>query len=131
MPTIVHEMVHQVSIVRGHERAFVDRFGSFLEEGITEHLALKTLGPKAEAKVYAESVRFIRELEDAGISVELVERAYLDGEIDALESAIRQAFGGDEARTQEFLRRLRAIGRNAENTEAQIEATVMLAVAAE
>jgi hypothetical protein len=106
-----HESIHQLSIRTGARPRFVARFGDFLEEGITEGLTRRHLGPQAMRNSYDRHVRFIEMMESRmGVPMQTVERAYIDGELGALEAAIRAGLNGDRDLAASFMMSLRNIG---------------------
>jgi hypothetical protein len=117
--TIFHEAIHSYSIKASARGPFLQRFGSFLEEGITESLTRKHFGAPAGAHGYDRHVAFVKRLSSRlGISEERLTRAYLDGDIEGLTRAIQQGLGGDGALTGAFLGALRNVGTNADNHQA-------------
>jgi hypothetical protein len=114
-----HESIHQLSIRTGARPRFTARFGDFLEEGITEGLTRRHLGPAAVRNSYDRHVRFIEMMESRlGVPMQTIERAYIDGELASLEAAIRAGLNGDRDLAASFMMSLRNIGYEVADTTA-------------
>ncbi|HEY7268835.1 MAG TPA: DUF4157 domain-containing protein, partial [Dehalococcoidia bacterium] len=128
--TVFHEAVHQYSISaygEGARNRFVQRYGAFMEEGITEWITRRHLGPQAEQHAYDAHVDFIERLiKGRGVNPDSLEAAYLDGNMGALRTEIERGFGGDSDLTDQFLGSVRDIGIDRSNTEALNNAEYML-----
>jgi hypothetical protein len=126
--TLFHESVHHYSIANRAREPFVNEFGSFLEEGVTERVTRDTLGPNWTWHSYDAAVEMIDEMERRlGVPESAVVSAYLDGNRAALRTAIQAGFGGDGALTGTFLAALRNVGiGNAANNEALLDAIYVM-----
>jgi hypothetical protein len=101
---IFHEAVHQLADTNGDPGLFRQKFGTFIEEGITERITRTNLGPQSSRHSYDRHVLFQeRMLEKLGVTEDQITRAYLDGEIAELEAAIKRGFNGDAALTDWFI----------------------------
>jgi hypothetical protein len=110
-----HEAVHAVSIRARHREPFRLACGQFLEEGITEFITQRELGEDMGTHpAYARNMQLIRRMQRRlGVQPELIEGAYLRGEMGALFDAIETGFGGGmqgERLRGEFLRALQPVG---------------------
>jgi hypothetical protein len=125
--TIFHEAVHQYSISQGARQPFRQRFGRFLEEGITEWLTRFHLGPRGGRVPNPPHVDFVEAMvRELGIPPEVISRAYLDGQLGPLEAMIRAGFGNDAGLAGQFVARLNEIGANAQNAAALAEANRLM-----
>jgi hypothetical protein len=120
-----HEAIHHHARVAGGDR-FKRRYGDFLEEGLTEWLTRLHLGPQAVRTNYDRNVRFLEWIMGRGVDPEVLERAYLDGDVDAMRAALRSAFGDDRSVVLRFESALREIGREGTNTTSLKEATYIV-----
>ena len=126
-----HESIHQLSIRTGARPRFIARFGDFLEEGITEGLTRRHLGPQAVRNSYDRHVRFIEMMESRmGVPMQTIERAYIDGELGPLEAAIRAGLNGDRDLAASFMMSLRNIGYEVGDTVALRDALHIMFVKA-
>jgi hypothetical protein len=108
---VFHEAVHQYSIANQARELFVNEYGAFLEEGVTESVTRQTLGPRWSSHAYDPAVSMIDQMQShLGVPQSAVVSAYLDGNRDVLRAAIQTGFGGDGALTGTFLSALRNIG---------------------
>jgi hypothetical protein len=114
---LFHESIQNFSMNTGAREPFLQQFGDFMEEGITEGLTRRHLGPQAARSSYDRHVRFIQVMEERlGVSTTTIERAYLDGHLNWLQAAIRAGFGGDSDLAAGFIMSLRNL--NAPNVDA-------------
>jgi hypothetical protein len=120
-----HEAIHRHAVVTGGGR-FQRRYGAFLEEGLTEWLTRLHLGPQATRTGYDRNVRFLEWIMERGVSPEVLERAYLDGDLDTLRAALLSAFGGDLSVVLRFESALREVGRLGTNAAALKDATYIV-----
>jgi len=124
---IFHEAVHSISIKAGARNAFLDEYGSFLEEGITEALTRQHFGLRAAAHPYDPHVAFLdRFLQHTQVSRSTLMRGYLDGELEGLRQAILRTFNGDGALTGSFVGAMRNVGTMADNTAALRDAVYLM-----
>jgi hypothetical protein len=122
-----HEAIHSISIKASARNQFLQRFGFFLEEGITESLTRKHFGAPAAAHPYDPHVAFVKRLSSRlGISEEHLTRAYLDGDIEVLTRAIWQGLGRNRALADSFLGALRNVGTNVDNRQALSDAVYIM-----
>src|SRR5207247_6091738 len=98
--------------------------GRFLNEGITESIAISRVGPRT-VDSYVANVAFAHLLESK-VGREVVEGAILDGHYPELWKAVTQSFGGNEERTMELFNKLRQINAEAPEAELVREVRAML-----
>jgi hypothetical protein len=98
----VHEALHAIS--RRNPRG-IDVFGRFWEEGMTDWLTQRAVGPYVTGMdPYAPNVRFVEEMA-IRLGDDRLDRAFLRGEPAPLMRALRQRLGGQEA-AEDFVSRL-------------------------
>ena len=123
---VFHEAVHQRAILNGSAQPFQDRYGSFLEEAVTESLARQVLGPHGHRHAYDQHVRLINVMrEQLGVSEPMLRAAYLRGQSRPLEQHIEAGLPDGAARGW-FLTALRNIGTHGENTNALADAIYVM-----
>lgn len=116
---LFHEAVHQRAILAGAREPFVNRFGSFLEEGITESLARHVMGPHASRHPYDNHVRFLGLMrQHLGVSEPMLRAAYLRGQAGPMEQHILAGVNGDRVAQTFLLAGLRNIGTLGDNQAA-------------
>ena len=123
---VFHEAVHQRAILNGSAQPFQDRYGSFLEEAVTESLAREVLGPHSHRHAYDNHVRLIALMrQHLGVSEPMLRAAYLRGQMGPLEQNI--AAGVPDGAARGFLLgALRNIGTHGENTNALADAIYVM-----
>jgi hypothetical protein len=127
--TVFHESVHQYSMVTGSRGPFLNQFGDFLEEGITESVTRDVLGPRWTTHGYDRAVEFINQMESRlGVPRSAVLQAYFDGDLTSLRTAIQAGLGGDIALSGTFMGAVRNIGASGTNTQALRDALYMMIV---
>jgi hypothetical protein len=127
--TLFHESVHQYSMVNKARAPFLNEFGDFLEEGITENVTRETLGPNWFKHDYDKAVLLIDQMEQhLGVPRQVVTSAYLDGKIDAFRAAIQAGLGGDPGLAGTFIGAVRNVGSTGANTKALRDALYMMIV---
>jgi hypothetical protein len=125
--TLFHEAIHQRSMAAGARNPFLDRYGTFMEEGITERLTRMHLGPDALSHPYDINVHFLEQMERRmGVTQQALSRAYLDGDRAPLEAAIRAALNNDHMLAASFVQRLRSIGADVADRTALSDALYMM-----
>jgi hypothetical protein len=123
---VFHEAVHQRAILNNSAQPFQDRYGSFLEEAVTESLAREVLGPHGHRHAYDQHVRLIAVMrEQLGVSEPMLRAAYLRGQGRPLEQHIEAGLPDGAARGW-FLTALRNIGTHGENTNALADAIYVM-----
>ncbi len=123
---VFHEAVHQRAILNGSAQPFQDRYGSFLEEAVTESLAREVLGEHAHRHAYDQHVRLIALMrQNLGVSEPMLRAAYLRGQAGPLEQNIVAGLPDGAARGF-FLTALRNIGTHGENTNAMADAIYVM-----
>ncbi len=106
---------------------FRTKFGTFMEEGITERITRTHLGPWSTTHAYDAHVDFqVEMLSHLGVTEDQITRAYLDGEVSELEEAIKRGFNGDAAVTAWFIDSLAKVDYRVTNPAALHEATTMM-----
>ena len=116
---VFHEAVHQRAALAGSAEPFRERFGSFLEEAVTEGLAREVLGPHSHRHAYDHHVRFIGLMrQHLAVSEPMLRAAYLRGQTGPLDAHIAASLGGDGALRGWLLTTLRHVGTYGENTAA-------------
>jgi hypothetical protein len=124
---LFHEAVHQYSMSRGARQPFRERFGRFVEEGVTEWITRMHLTDRGARHAYDRHVGFIETMtKELGVPPETFERAYLDGELGPLEAMIRVGFKGNAALVERFLETARAVDVNVRNTQALADAIQLM-----
>ena len=120
----IHEMTHGVR--EAENQWGRDYIGGFLDEGVTDAIAIERTGQDVNRSGYKKNIAFYRVLKSAIGGSPEIELAIVHGEYGALRAKIKQLFGGSELRTFEFFNKLRGIGAHAENPVALDEAVAML-----
>ena len=124
---VFHEAVHQLADTNGAPDLFRTKFGTFMEEGITERITRTHLGPWSTTHAYDAHVDFqVEMLSHLGVTEDQITRAYLDGEVSELEEAIKRGFNGDAAVTAWFIDSLAKVDYRVSNPAALHEATTMM-----
>ena len=120
--TALHEVIHKVA----REKMPWGRrlLGRFLNEGITESIAIARVGPRT-VDTYVANVA-ITHLLESRVGRDVVEGAILDGHYPELWKALTQSFGGDEERTIELFNTLRQINAEAPQADLVKEVRAML-----
>ena len=113
---LFHEAVHQLARTHGAGGPFRERFGTFMEEGITDRLTRTHLGEWGGRHPYDEHVAFQKAMETTlGVTEDQIAAAYLDGDLDDLAAAIKRGFNGDETLTAWFIDALSKVDRGVGN----------------
>jgi len=124
---VFHEAVHQRAILNGSAQPFQDRYGSFLEEAVTEGLAREVLGPQSHRHAYDQHVRLIGVMrQHTGVSEPMLRAAYLRGQSGPMDQHLLHGVGGDPGAMRAVLDALRRVGTHGENQAALADAIYVM-----
>jgi hypothetical protein len=102
VPTATHESLHLLS-----PESWRNTVPTFLNEGVTELFTERAVG-RSESSAYDLNVELARKLESV-VGRELLERAYFEGDVDALREALEPVLG-DRSRVDDFFNLMRLLG---------------------
>ncbi len=106
--TLFHETIHQYAISTGGRNRFVRRCGTFMEEGITEWITRRHLGPHPHAHPYDPHVRLIDNMIlKGGVTPDAILTAYMDGDLTPMRAQLERRFNGDRLLVDRFLDEVR------------------------